>query len=115
MGGKIGVLVIVEGNGDLSSVAKDVAMHVAAINPQFVKLSDVPAEFIANEKHIQLEAAKNDPKLANKPEKILEGIINGKVNKKLLPTPSINNNIISSRNTFDTCILNLINNINFYE
>jgi elongation factor Ts len=58
-------------------------MHVAAINPQFVKLSDVPAEFIANEKHIQLEAAKNDPKLANKPEKILEGIITGKVNKTL--------------------------------
>ena len=83
MGGKIGVLVVVEGNGDLSSVAKDVAMHVAAINPQFVKLSDVPAEFIANEKHIQLEAAKNDPKLANKPEKILEGIITGKVNKTL--------------------------------
>ena len=83
MGGKIGVLVVVEGNGDLSAVAKDVAMHVAAINPQFVKLSDIPAEFIANEKHIQLEAAKNDPKLANKPEKILEGIITGKVNKTL--------------------------------
>ena len=83
MGGKIGVLVVVDGNGDLSAVAKDVAMHVAAINPQFVKLSDIPAEFIANEKHIQLEAAKNDPKLANKPEKILEGIIIGKVNKTL--------------------------------
>ena len=83
MGGKIGVVVVVEGNGDLSSVAKDVAMHVAAINPQYVRLEDVPADFIANEKHIQLEAAKNDPKLANKPEKILEGIINGKVNKTL--------------------------------
>ena len=83
MGGKIGVVVVVEGNGDLSSVAKDVAMHVAAINPQYVRLEDVPADFIANEKHIQLEAAKNDPKLAGKPEKILEGIINGKVNKTL--------------------------------
>ena len=83
MGGKIGVVVLVEGNGDLSVVAKDVAMHVAAINPQYIRLEDVPADFIANEKHIQLEAAKNDPKLANKPEKILEGIVNGKVNKTL--------------------------------
>ena len=83
MGGKIGVVVLVEGNGDLSAVAKDVAMHVAAINPQYIRLEDVPADFIANEKHIQLEAAKNDPKLANKPEKILEGIVNGKVNKTL--------------------------------
>ena len=83
MGGKIGVVVLVEGNGDLSSVAKDVAMHVAAINPQYVKVEDVPQDFIANETHIQLEAAKNDPKLANKPENILKGIIAGKVNKLL--------------------------------
>ena len=83
MGGKIGVVVLVDGNGDLSNVAKDVAMHVAAINPQYVKLEDVPQEFINNEKQIQLAAAKNDPKLANKPEKILEGIITGKVNKTL--------------------------------
>ncbi len=83
MGGKIGVVVVVDGNGDLSSVAKDVAMHVAAINPQYVKLEDVPQDYIENERHIQLEAAKNDPKLANKPEKILEGIVNGKVNKTL--------------------------------
>ena len=83
MGGIIGVLVVVEGNGDLSNVAKDVAMHVAAINPQYIKREDVSQEFIDNETHIQLEAAKNDPKLAGKPEKILEGIINGKVNKTL--------------------------------
>ena len=83
MGGKIGVVVLVDGNGDLSNVAKDVAMHVAAINPQYVRLEDVPQDFIENEKAIQLAAAKNDPKLANKPEKILEGIIAGKVNKTL--------------------------------
>ena len=58
-------------------------MHVAAINPQYIRLEDVPQDFIENEKAIQLAAAKNDPKLANKPEKILEGIIAGKVNKTL--------------------------------
>jgi len=83
MGGKIGVLVVLEGNGDLSDVAKDVAMHVAAINPQYVKREDIPQDFIDNETHIQLEAAKNDPKFANKPEQMLQNIVKGKVNKTL--------------------------------
>ena len=83
MGGKIGVLVVLEGNGDLSAIAKDIAMHVAAINPQYVRREDIPQDFIDNETHIQLEAAKNDPKFANKPEQMLQNIVKGKVNKTL--------------------------------
>ena len=81
MGGKISVLAVL--NGVSQEAAKGVAMHVAANNPQYVTAEDIPAEVIENEKKVQMEAAKNDEKLKNKPEQALVKIIEGKVNKYL--------------------------------
>lgn len=82
MGGKIGVLVELKGSSNEEG-AKDVAMHVAAMNPQFVTRDEVSNEFIEKERQIQLELTKNDPKTADKPEKVMAGIVEGKVNKQL--------------------------------
>lgn len=75
--GKIGVLVEVKG-GD-ADFARGVAMHVAAMNPPHNKASDVPADFIAKEKEIEL--AKMSEKDKAKPADILEKIIGGKIAK----------------------------------
>jgi len=82
MGGKIGVVVVVDG-ADKSELARDIAMHSAALSPTYVSIDDVPEETVEHEKHIQLENAKNDPKLAGKPEQALKSIIEGKVRKQL--------------------------------
>ncbi|MCY7313643.1 MAG: translation elongation factor Ts [Pseudoxanthomonas sp.] len=76
-GGRIGVLVEVRG-GD-AELARGLAMHVAAMNPPHVKASDVPAEFVAKEKEIEL--AKMTDKDRAKPANILEKIIGGKIAK----------------------------------
>jgi elongation factor Ts len=76
-GGRIGVLVELKG-GDME-LARGIAMHVAAMNPPYNKASDVPAEFIAKEKEIEL--AKMSEKDKAKPADILEKIISGKLNK----------------------------------
>jgi elongation factor Ts len=76
-GGKIGVLVEVKG-GD-ADLARGLAMHVAAMNPPHNRQSDVPADFIAKEKEIEL--AKMSEKDKAKPAEILEKIIGGKIAK----------------------------------
>jgi elongation factor Ts len=76
-GGRIGVLVEVKG-GD-AEFARGVAMHIAAMNPPHNKASDVPADFIAKEKEIEL--AKMTDKDRAKPAEILEKIIGGKMAK----------------------------------
>ena len=76
-GGRIGVLVELKG-GD-AELARGLAMHVAAMNPPYVKASDVPAEFVAKEKEIEL--AKMTDKDKAKPADILEKIIGGKIAK----------------------------------
>jgi len=76
-GGRIGVLVALKGGSE--ELAKGVAMHVAAMSPQYVKAEDVPAEFLAKEKEIALAAMSDKEK--NKPADILEKIVSGKVNK----------------------------------
>ncbi len=76
-GGRIGVLVEVKG-GD-AELARGLAMHIAAMNPPHVKASDVPAEFLAKEKEIEL--AKMTDKDKAKPADILEKIIGGKIAK----------------------------------
>src|SRR5690606_14167290 len=73
----IGVLVELKG-GD-AELARGIAMHVAAMNPPHIKASDVPAEFIAKEKEIEL--AKMSDKDKSKPAEILEKIISGKIAK----------------------------------
>ncbi|MCR6685302.1 translation elongation factor Ts [Pseudoxanthomonas sp.] len=76
-GGKIGVLVeLARGDAEL---ARGLAMHVAAMNPPHNKAADVPAEFVAKEKEIEL--AKMSEKDKAKPAEILEKIISGKINK----------------------------------
>jgi elongation factor Ts len=76
-GGRIGVLVELKG-GD-AELAKGLAMHIAAMNPPYIKGSDVPADFIAKEKEIEM--AKMTDKDKAKPAEILEKIISGKVAK----------------------------------
>jgi len=76
-GGKIGVLVEVKG-GDMD-LARGIAMHIAAMNPPYNKAADVPAEFVAKEKEIEL--AKMSEKDKAKPAEILEKIISGKIAK----------------------------------
>ena len=83
MGGKISVLVVVNKSSD---DAKGLAMHIAANNPSYISKEDIPAEVLEHEKAIQMEAAKTDEKLANKPEAVVEKIIEGKVNKQLAET-----------------------------
>jgi len=76
-GGKIGVLVDVKG-GD-ADLARGLAMHVAAMNPPYNKAADVPTDFVAKEKEIEL--AKMSEKDKSKPADILEKIIGGKLAK----------------------------------
>jgi elongation factor Ts len=76
-GGKIGVLTEVKG-GD-ADLARGIAMHIAAMNPPYNKAGDVPAEFVAKEKEIEL--AKMSEKDKAKPAEILEKIISGKIAK----------------------------------
>jgi elongation factor Ts len=78
-GSRIGALVAMKAGDD--AVAKDIAMHVAAINPARVSAAEVPADEVAKEREIQLEQAKNDPKNTGKPDEILAKIIEGKVRK----------------------------------
>ena len=78
-GGRIAVLTLIEGGNEATS--KDVAMHVAAINPKYLSEANIPASELEKEKTIQIAEMKNDPKMANKPEKVLENIVNGKLAK----------------------------------
>lgn len=80
-GSKIGVIAVFEdpNNKLTESIGKDVAMHVAAMNPQFVRKSDVPETVIAQEKEIY----KAQMATEKKPPEVLEKIILGKVNKFL--------------------------------
>jgi len=76
-GGRIGVLVGLKGGSD--ELAKGIAMHVAAMNPPYVRADDVPADFLAKEKDIALSQMSDKDKA--KPAEILEKIVAGKVNK----------------------------------
>jgi elongation factor Ts len=76
-GGKIGVVVELKG-GDME-LARGIAMHIAAMKPPYNKAADVPADFLAKEKEIEL--AKMSDKDKAKPAEILEKIIGGKVQK----------------------------------
>jgi len=76
-GGRIGVLVEVKGGS--AELARGIAMHVAAMNPPYIAEKDVPPDFIAKEKEIEL--AKMSEKDKAKPAEILEKIISGKINK----------------------------------
>ena len=82
-GGKIGVLVNLEVSGgiDATEIGKDVAMQIAALNPRFWDKSQVTQDVLDEEKKIMLAQMANDPKMANKPDKVKENIVSGKLNK----------------------------------
>ena len=86
MGGKIGVLVDVETdvvNDAVKEALKNVAMQVAALNAKYVSQADVDADYIAHEKEILLAQIMNDPKESQKPEKVIQGMISGRINKEM--------------------------------
>lgn len=72
MGGRIGVLTVLSGTSD-ADVAKDVAMHVAAVNPRFITRDEVPAEVTEHEKEVLTQQALNEGKPANIVEKMVIG------------------------------------------
>ncbi len=85
-GGKIGVLVDVETtvvNDEVKEMAKNVAMQIAALKPQYTSNKEVSAEYIEHEKGILMAQIMNDPKEASKPEKVIQGMIQGRINKQL--------------------------------
>jgi elongation factor Ts len=74
-GARIGVIAILQGGDE--ELAKDIAMHVAAASPQFVRPEDVPAEVVAKEKEIQLDIAVQ----SGKPTDIAEKMVSGRMKK----------------------------------
>ena len=83
MGGKVGVLVEIEGcTCDLAKeLAHDVALQIAASKPLYITKEEVPEEVILKEKDILIAQIKNDPKMASKPEQIIERMVAGKIGK----------------------------------
>jgi elongation factor Ts len=86
MGGKIGVLVEAQCDAPSDAIKdamKNVAMQIAAMNPQFIADSDVDQAYIDHETEILKAQMDADPKEAAKPENVKQGIIKGRVNKLL--------------------------------
>ncbi|MEI6579637.1 MAG: translation elongation factor Ts [Eubacteriales bacterium] len=86
-GGTVGVMVMIETDAGTAAteafkvMGKDVAMQIAAMSPQYLNKVSVPAEVVEYEKGILAAQLKEDEKMLNKPEKVLEGIIIGKIAK----------------------------------
>ena len=88
MGGKVGVLVEVNCETDFvargeefQQLVKDIAMHVAAAEPRFVSREEVNSDTLEKEREIARAQAKNDPKNANKPDQVIDKIVEGRLNK----------------------------------
>ena len=88
MGGKVGVLVEVNCETDFvarteefQALVKDIAMHIAAAEPRYVTREEVPSDILDKEREITRAQIANDPKNANKPEQVIEKIVEGRLNK----------------------------------
>ena len=84
--GKIGVLVDVETdvvNDEIKEMAKNIAMQITAMKPVYTNDSEVDEEYKAHELEIIKSQIENDPKMAGKPEKVINGAIMGRLNKQL--------------------------------
>ena len=88
MGGKVGVLVevncetdFVARGDDFQQLVKDTAMHIAAAEPRYVSRDQVASDVLDKEQEIARAQAKNDPKNANKPDQVIDRIIEGRLNK----------------------------------
>ena len=85
-GGRIGVIVDAETtvvNDAVKEGLKNIAMQIAALAPKYVSRDEVSADYIAHEKEILLAQIMNDPKESQKPEKVINGMIEGRVSKEL--------------------------------
>ena len=67
----------------VKEMAKNIAMQVAALNPKYTDRSEVSAEYIAHEEEVLLAQIENDPKESQKPEKVKQGMVKGRINKEL--------------------------------
>ncbi len=86
MGGKIGVLVDVVTdvvNDEIREMAKNLAMQIAALKPLYVTMDEISDEYKAHESEILAAQIANDPKMAGKPEKVIQGAVVGRLNKEL--------------------------------
>ena len=88
MGGKVGVLVEVNCETDFvargeefQQLVKDIAMHIAAAEPRYVSRDEVTSDVLDKEREIARKQAQNDPKNANKPEQVIDKIVEGRLNK----------------------------------
>lgn len=85
-GGRIGVIVSADTdvvNDAVKEALTNIAMQIAALNPKYISTADVSEEYKAHEKEIIAAQIAQDPKMAGKPEKVIEGAINGRLNKEL--------------------------------
>ena len=121
-GGKIGVLVNlkVEGDADVTTVGKDVAMQIAALNPRFWDKSLVTEDVLEEEKKILVAQMDNDPKMASKPAQVKEKIAAGKLNKFyeencLLQQPFVKDGSVSVEQYIAACAKELGVKITFVD
>ena len=85
-GGRIGVIVEAETavvNETVKEALVNLAMQIAALYPKYISTEEVSEEYKAHEKEILMEQIKNDPKMAGKPDKVIEGAVNGRLAKEL--------------------------------
>ena len=85
-GGRIGVIVDAETsvvNDEVKEGMKNIAMQIAALAPKYVSRDEVSADYIAHEKEILKAQIMNDPKESQKPEKVINGMIEGRISKEL--------------------------------
>jgi elongation factor Ts len=86
MGGKVGVLVelncetdFVARSEEFQQLVKDIAMHIAAAEPRYVSREEIPANVLEKEREIARARVKNDAKNADKPEQVIEKIVDGRL------------------------------------
>jgi elongation factor Ts len=118
-GGKVGVLIevncetdFVARTDDFKQLVHDIAMHIAAANPLYVRTEDVPAEMIEKEREIALDQARTE----GKPENIIEKIVDGRVAKfyeeaVLLNQPYVKENSLTINQILDQSVAKLGENI----
>ncbi len=85
-GGRIGVIVEADTdvvNDNIKEALVNLAMQVAALSPKYVSPDEISEEYKAHEREIIAEQIKNDPKMAGKPDKVIDGAVNGRLNKEL--------------------------------
>ncbi|HCZ8283658.1 TPA: elongation factor Ts [Staphylococcus aureus] len=91
MGGRIGVLTVVEGSTD-EEAARDVAMHIAAINPKYVSSEQVSEEEINHEREVLKQQALNE----GKPENIVEKMVEGRLRKYLQEICAVDQDLVKN-------------------